>query len=84
LRIANAALLELARGDPRVLAEPAPAAFVAALADNAVRIGLRVWCTNADYLALSWSLTEAVKLRFDELGLTIPVPVGTAAPAPVR
>ena len=80
LRLAHTAMLELAARDPRVLSEPAPVAFVAALADNAVRIGLRVWCTNADYLALSWALTEAVKLRFDELGLTIPVPAAPATP----
>jgi small conductance mechanosensitive channel len=83
LRAAHAAMLELAAGDPRVLAEPAPVVFVAALADNAVRVGLRVWCATDDYLALSWALTEAVKLRFDEIGLTIPVPTAPAAAAPV-
>jgi small conductance mechanosensitive channel len=81
LRAAHAAMLELAAGDARVLAEPAPAVFVAALADNAVRVGLRVWCATDDYLALSWALTEAVKLRFDEIGLTIPVPMAPAAGA---
>ncbi len=81
LRAARTALLELAGGDPRVLADPAPAAFVAALADNAVRVGLRVWCNSGDYLALSWALNESVKLKFDELGLTIPI-AATPAPAP--
>ncbi len=84
LRVACAAMLELAAGDQRVLSEPAPVAFVAALADNAVRVGLRVWCANTDYLSLSWSLTEAVKLKFDELGLTIPVATTTVAPAAAR
>lgn len=84
LRVARAAMLELAAGDARVLAEPPPVAFVAALGDNAVRIGLRVWCASGDYLALSWALTEAVKLRFDELGLTIPVPAAPPAAAPAR
>lgn len=78
LRAARAALLALAVADPRVLAEPAPAAFVAALADQSVRVGLRVWCKTGDYLALSWALNEGVKLKFDELGLTIPIPA--AAP----
>ncbi|UYV15987.1 mechanosensitive ion channel family protein [Porphyrobacter sp. ULC335] len=79
LRAARAAMLELANSDPRVLADPAPVAFVAALADNSVRVGLRVWCMTGDYLALSWALNEGVKLKFDELGLTIPTGV---APAP--
>ncbi len=82
LRLAQAALHDLAASDPRALADPAPVAFVAGLSDNAVRVGLRVWCNGGDYLALSWALNEAVKLRFDELGLTIPIPTAAAAPAP--
>ena len=77
---AKQAMLELALADPRVLAEPAPVAFVAALGDNAVRVGLRVWSTGGDYLALSWALTEAVKLRFDALGMHMAT--GVAAPVP--
>lgn len=83
LRAARAAMLELANSDPRVLADPAPVAFVAALADNSVRVGLRVWCMTGDYLALSWALNEGVKLKFDELGLSIPIGVATA-PAAAR
>lgn len=81
LKAARAAMLALAEADPRVLAEPPPAAFVAALADNSVRLGLRVWCKTSDYLALSWALNEAVKLEFDRLGITIPTGIGAAAPA---
>jgi small conductance mechanosensitive channel len=84
LAAAKAAMLELAAADPRVLAEPAPVAFVAALADNAVKVGFRVWCNAGDYLALSWALNEAVKLKFDELGLTIPNGAPAPAPAPAR
>jgi len=82
LRAARAAMIALAKSDPRVLAEPAPVAFVAALTENAVRVGLRVWCNSGDFLALSWALTEAVKLRFDELGLTLAVAPAPVAPAP--
>lgn len=81
LKAARAAMLELARADARVLAEPAPVAFVSALAENSVRVGLRVWCKTGDYLALSWALNEAVKLKFDALGITIPTGVAAAAPA---
>jgi small conductance mechanosensitive channel len=48
--------------------------FVAALADSSVTIGMRVWCATGDYLALSWALTEAAKIRFAEVGITIPFP----------
>ncbi len=67
-------LLALASSDPRVLADPAPVAFVAMLAEGMVKVGLRVWCATPDYLRLSWDLTEAAKQRFDEAGITIPVP----------
>jgi len=82
LKAARAAMLELANGDTRVLKDPPPVAFVAALAENSVRVGLRVWCKTGDYLALSWSLNEAVKLRFDTLGITIPTGVAAAGAAP--
>lgn len=81
LAAAKAAMLELAAADPRVLAEPAPVAFVAALGDNAVRVGMRVWCNAEDYLALSWALNEGVKLKFDALGMHIATGVAAAAPA---
>ncbi len=67
-------LIALAQEDERVLDDPAPLAFVASLDDSSVGIGLRVWCVTADYLALSWALTEAAKARFDKAGLSIPFP----------
>jgi small conductance mechanosensitive channel len=71
---ARSELLALAKADGRVLAEPQPVAFVSALADSAVTLGLRVWCKTEDYLALSWALTEGAKTRFAEVGITIPFP----------
>jgi small conductance mechanosensitive channel len=81
---ARAELLALAEGDARVLAEPAPVVFVSALADSAVTLGLRVWCNTGDYLALSWALTEAAKIRFGEVGITIPFPQREVRPLPVK
>lgn len=71
---ARGELLALADADQRVLADPEPVVFVAALADSAVTMGLRVWCNTEDYLGLSWALTEAAKQRFDEAGISIPFP----------
>ncbi len=74
LGLARKELLALADADIRVLDQPAPVVFVAALADSAVTLGMRVWCKTEDYLGLSWALTEAAKTRFAEVGLTIPFP----------
>lgn len=82
LGAARAAMLELVTADPRVLAEPAPAAFVAALTDAGVRVGVRAWCKTGDHLALGWAMNEAVKQRFDELGITIAVAATVPPPAP--
>ncbi|AWW72978.1 mechanosensitive ion channel protein [Erythrobacter sp. KY5] len=71
---ARQTLLDLADADERVLDDPAPQAFVNSLDDSSVGIGLRVWCSTADYVGLSWDLTEAAKTKFDEVGLTIPFP----------
>ncbi len=67
-------LLSLAAADERVLSDPEPVAFVNSLNDSSVGVGLRVWCATSDYLGLSWDLTEAAKMKFDEVGLTIPFP----------
>ncbi len=67
-------LLELANSDDRVLADPAPIAYVNSLDDSSVGVGMRVWSNTSDYLALSWDLTEAAKARFDDVGITIPYP----------
>lgn len=71
---ARGVLLDLATNDERVLADPAPVVFIAALADSSVNVGLRVWCVTSDFLQLSWDLTEAAKKRFDETGISIPFP----------
>lgn len=67
-------LMVLAEADERVLEDPAPVAYVNSLDDSSVGIGLRVWCNTPDYLGLTWDLTEAVKARFDEVGISIPFP----------
>lgn len=74
IALARKELLALAQADDRVLAEPEPVVFVSALADSWVTIGMRVWCATGDYLGLSWALTEAAKVRFAEVGITIPFP----------
>lgn len=84
IELARKELLALADADIRVLDDPAPAVFVAALADSAVTMGMRVWCKTEDYLGLQWTLTEAAKRRFGEVGITIPFPQREVRPLPVK
>lgn len=74
LRKAKALLIEIVKADPRVLPEPEPVVAVSALADSSVNFIVRPWVKTEDYWATYWALTENVKLRFDEEGISIPYP----------
>ena len=74
LRKARRILEDIVNSDERVLENPAPAVMVGALADSSVNFLVRPWVNSADYWPVLWDTTEAVKLRFDEAGITIPFP----------
>ena len=71
---AKSVLENLLANDDRVLAEPAATVTVSALADSSVNFNVRPWVKTEDYWGLYWDLTEKVKLRFDEEGISIPYP----------
>ena len=74
IRQAKALLNEIIAADTRVLAEPAPTIVVGELADSSVNFLVRPWVNAADYWGVYWDTTEAVKLKFDAAGLSIPYP----------
>lgn len=67
-------LSELADGDSRILKDPAPVVAVSELADSSVNLVMRVWVKTEDYWDVYFAMTEAVKLRFDAEGISIPYP----------
>jgi small conductance mechanosensitive channel len=74
IRKAKDVLEQIIAADERILAEPAPVIALGALGDSSVNILVRPWVNSADYWAVMWETTEAVKLRFDEEGISIPYP----------
>ena len=74
LRKAKEILAEIIAADDRILKDPAPVIAVSELADSSVNFVVRPWVNSADYWAVLWGTTEAVKLRFDEEGISIPFP----------
>lgn len=74
LRHAKTILEDIIAADSRVLAEPEPVITVGELADSSVNFLVRPWVNAADYWRVLWDTTEAVKLRFDEAGISIPFP----------
>lgn len=67
-------LEKIVTADERVLADPAPVIAVSELADSSVNFVVRPWVKTADYWAVLWDITEAVKLEFDANGISIPYP----------
>ena len=60
--------------DERVLADPAPVIAVQALADSSINFVVRPWVNTPDYWPVFFDLNEKIKLRFDEVGISIPFP----------
>lgn len=71
---ARAIIEEIISADERVLKDPAPVVAVSELGDSSVDFVVRPWVKSADYFAVFWDVTEKVKKRFDEAGVTIPFP----------
>lgn len=67
-------LQEMIAADERVLKEPEPKIAVSELADSSVNFIVRPWVNAADYWGVKFDFTEAVKLRFDQEGISIPFP----------
>ncbi len=67
-------LAELVAADSRILADKETMIGVSELADSSVNFVLRPWVKASDYWGVYFDLTEAVKVRFDELGIEIPFP----------
>jgi small conductance mechanosensitive channel len=47
---------------------------VSELADSSVNFVVRPWVNTADYWDVKFAVTEAIKKRFDEEGISIPYP----------
>lgn len=67
-------LKALIAADDRILDDPACLIAVSELADSSVNFVLRPWVKTSDYSAVKFGLTEAIKKRFDEVGISLPFP----------
>lgn len=67
-------LEELVTSDDRVLKDPSHKIAVVELADSSVNFVVRPWVNASDYWDVWFDLTEKVKKRFDEAGISIPFP----------
>jgi small conductance mechanosensitive channel len=72
--------------DERITDDPPPIIAVEELGDNSVNFAVRPYVKLDDFLQTRFDVTEQVKLRFDEEGISIPFPqrdvhlIGSQAP----
>ena len=67
-------LKELVDADERILKDPEVKIAVSELADSSVNFVVRPWVNSSDYWGVMFDLTEAIKKRFDQEGISFPFP----------
>ena len=67
-------LEEVVAADPRILDDPETTIAISELGDSSVNFVLRPWVLGTDYWPVYCALTEQVKKRFDQEGISIPYP----------
>lgn len=74
LKKAKSILQDMVEADERILKDPAPQVAVSELGDSSVNFVVRPWVNSGDYWGVLFDFTEAVKMRFDAEGISIPFP----------
>ena len=69
---AERVLHEILAANPKVLKDPPPVVKLHQLADGALNFIVRPWARGEHYWDVHWEITRAVKLRFDQEGISIP------------
>jgi small conductance mechanosensitive channel len=71
---AERVLKEIVDAQDKVLEDPEPTIKLHELGDSSVNFVVRPWVKSDDYWDVYWDITRAVKIRFDEEGISIPFP----------
>lgn len=74
IKKAQDVLMDIVSKHKKVLKDPAPVVRVKELADSSVNFVVRPWSKTADYWDVYFDVHEAVKMRFDKEGISIPYP----------
>jgi small conductance mechanosensitive channel len=71
---AEKVLTEIVTSHDKVLDDPAPVIRLHTLNESSVDFIVRPWVNKDDFWDVYWDITRAVKIRFDEDGISIPFP----------
>lgn len=72
--VARKAILDILHADERVLADPAPVVWVAALSNSSLDLTVRVWTKNADYWNVFFENNEKFYKILPAHGINFPFP----------
>lgn len=67
-------LLDVMKGDARIMRDPEPQIVVSELSDSSVNLLIRCWTRRADFWDVKCDLTKNIKNNFDKQGIQIPYP----------
>lgn len=70
----RAAILEAAGMDERVLSSPAPFAAISSYGDSSISFTARLWCKNADYWGVVFTMNENLRESFARHGVEMSYP----------
>ena len=74
VEVARKRILELINADKRVMQDPAPVVWVAALADSSVNLTVRAWVKSADYWDVFFQYNETFYNELPKVGISFPFP----------
>ena len=74
IKKAKDVLNDIINSNEKVLLDKGITVAVSELADSSVNFVVRAWVKTPDYWGVKFDLTETVKLRFDQEGISIPYP----------
>lgn len=72
--VARKAVLAMLAADSRILKDPEPVVWVAALADSSVNLTIRAWVKNGDYWNVFFEHNEEFYKELPKHGLSFPFP----------
>jgi small conductance mechanosensitive channel len=74
MRRIDMVFVDILRAHERILKDPEPEVHLHTLNESSVDFVVRPWVRTEDYWTVYWDVTRAVKIRFDEEGVSIPFP----------
>lgn len=74
IKKAKDVLTNILESNDKILQEKGLTVAVSELADSSVNFVVRAWVNTPDFWAVKFALTEEVKLKFDQEGISIPYP----------